>query len=104
MSAIRTVFPRGLRISSAVHLTNSVTSPLVRVSRRFGELRNKLFIKPTEVFSAVSLNLKLKLKYSSTELNGARKMNDISAVELFSIDNLITLFDANQSAINLSET
>jgi hypothetical protein len=66
-------------------------------------LKNKPFTKPTEVFSAVSLNLKVKFKYSLTELNGASKMNDVFAVQPSSIDNLITLFDANQSAISLSE-
>jgi hypothetical protein len=80
-----------------------VADPLHALKCQRCRLKNKLFIKPTEVFSAVSLNLKLKLKYSLTELNGASKMNDIFAVQLFSIDNLITLFDANQSAISLSE-
>jgi hypothetical protein len=43
----------------------------------------KLFIKPTEVFSAVSVNLKLKLKYSLTGLNGASEMNEIFYVQPF---------------------
>jgi hypothetical protein len=72
-----------------------VADPLHTLKCQRCRFKSKLFIKPTEVSSAVSLNLKLKPKYSLTELKGASKMNDMFAVQLFSIDNLITLFDAN---------
>jgi hypothetical protein len=60
-----------------------VADPLHSLKCQRCRLKNKMFTGPTKIFSAVSLNLKLRPKYSLTELNGASKMNDIFAVQFF---------------------
>jgi hypothetical protein len=66
-------------------------------------LKKTLFLNPTEPFSATSLNLTLNFEHSLTHLSGASKMDDIFAVELFSVDNLVALCRTNESEISASE-
>jgi hypothetical protein len=80
-----------------------LADPLHALKCQRCRLKNFLFIKTTELFTAASLNLKLNLKHSLTNLEGASKMNDIFAIQLFSLDNLITLIDSDESEINFSE-
>jgi hypothetical protein len=55
-------------------------------------LSNNLALSPTmPPINAASLNATLHLRYSLRNLGGAAKMNDIFAVQLFSVDNLIAL-------------
>jgi hypothetical protein len=51
----------------------------------------------------ISLNLKLKVRHALTEMHGKHKMNDAFAVELFSVDNLVTLLSCSPSEIDLCE-
>jgi regulator of replication initiation timing len=54
-------------------------------------LQNDLYLMPGEVFNCVTLNKKLHLRHSLTDFKGINKMNDVYAVELFSVKNLIIL-------------
>jgi hypothetical protein len=54
-------------------------------------LQNDLYLMPGEVFNCVTLNKKLHLRHSLTDFKGVNKMNDVYAVELFSVKNLIIL-------------
>jgi hypothetical protein len=52
---------------------------------------------------ATSWNLTPNLKHSLTDWSDTSKMHDIFAVQLFSVDNLVTLCTTNESELNASE-
>jgi hypothetical protein len=67
-------------------------------------LKNNVFIIPGKMFNAQSLNKILKLRHALTDLEGSSRMNDILAIELFSLDNLVRLWSWGNLECNSSGT
>lgn len=68
-------------------------------------LEKHLFLVPGHTIHCSTLNLKLNLRNALTEakMRGVHKMNDVFAIELFSMDNLIRLLSVPATDIDFDE-